>query len=103
MPGGEEVTARAGGVEGTADGDTDPEPFDAEGDDGLGLTDTVGGDDVPGLPDAAPPGLGSAGPADRREGDGESSGDGPDGPGPVTFGGVAGGVGPGVGSGASIR
>ncbi|MEU9083914.1 hypothetical protein [Streptomyces sp. NPDC048357] len=106
MAGGEEVAARPDGVEGTADGDTDPEPFGAAGDEALGLTDTAGGDDgdgSPWLPDASVPGLGSAGPADRGEGDGEDSGDGRDGPGPVTFGGVAGGVGPGAGSGASSR
>ncbi|WP_030719501.1 hypothetical protein [Streptomyces sp. NRRL F-2580] len=103
MAGGEKLTARPGVMEGTADGHTDPESFGTGGDDGLGLTDTAGGDDVPGLPDASTSGLGAAGPADRREGDGEGSGDGRDGPGPVTFGGVAGGVGPGVGSGGSSR
>ncbi|MFE9932958.1 hypothetical protein [Streptomyces sp. NPDC005533] len=65
MAGGEEVTVRPCGVEGTDDGDTDPEPFGAAGDERLGLTAAAGGDDASGLLDTSAPELGSVDPADR--------------------------------------
>ncbi len=75
-----------------------PVPPDAFGEaDADGVAEPPGGEDATGESDAFMPGVGLAGPGDCGAGD---VGDSEDGPGAVILGGVAGGTGPGIGSGA---